>query len=332
MKSRDISLDCIRVLSIFIIVIFHYAATMPYNGSALIFHANGTWGSIGTAVFFILSGYLLRKHYADITSVLDFYKRRFVTIFPAFYMAFLVCYLINVIRQRSFFYMGAAYPLVYSVLGIDNLVKQYGLTTYAVVGEWFTGVIIILYALFPVFNRLIKKNKWGTTAVFFVIYVVVNMFEWRTVLPEISVLSCGFIFWIGMLIAEYSDYLRKNTFIGIISLLAAIILLFVRVPVQRLFINHFISLLFFISGVIILKGLKSDTAFGGAMVFLSNTSYAVYLTHHYILNVLASVNEKIGIVNNIPFMSAFAGYLIVVMITSVVLYYSSRAVSKRLFS
>lgn len=330
MKKRDLSLDCIRILAIFLILIFHYASTMFQSDSMFLFHANGTWGSLGTAIFFLLSGYLLRKRYSEMGSVLSFYKKRWLSIFPAFYLAFIVCYLINVIRLRDFFYEGPAYSLVYTLLGIDNLVKWFGISSYAIVGEWFTGIIVILYILFPLLNKFMKSGRWSVSFIFLVFYIIYNIFEWYPLMPEISLVSNAFIFWVGMLIGDYDGYLRKRYTVGILSLVISLLLLFISLPIPELFSNHIIAVFMFVAGINILKNLKTDGRVAAPIIYLSSISYPVYLVHHYIVNVIFLINRKTGIVDNIPRLILFCGYLAVVFITATVLYHISNYIVRKI--
>lgn len=323
MKKRDLSLDIIRILAIISIVIFHYAGTRNTGGGIFLFYANGTVGSLGTAVFFILSGYLLQKNHHKIDSVFSFYKKRWISIFPAFYIAFFVAFLINAIRLGSLFYRGHAYSLVYTLLGIDNLVSWFGVTTYAIVGEWFSGIIILLYILFPLLNRLMRLNKWSVTVIFSIFYVIYNVREWYPLIPDISLVSCGFVFWIGMLVAEYDESVRKSYITGVVSLVMAILMLCVSIPVPEVFANHLTALLLFVAGIVLLKSISGG---GKAIGYLSGLSYSVYLVHHYIANVLVMFEDKYGYVDKVSEITRACGYFLLVAVSSVALDYLSHKI------
>jgi len=325
MRKRDLSLDCIRILAILMIVLFHFSCLWKDNSSTLfVFHKNGTYGTLGTALFFMLSGYLLRKKYSEPGSLLTFYKKRWLSIFPSFYIAFVVAFIFTVIRTGTLFYQGKPYTLIFSLLGIDNLVQWYNIPSYALVGEWFTGVIIILYILFPLLNKLMKLNKWTVTVVWLIFYVLYVKFEWYYSVSEISVVTCGFIFWVGMLTAEYSDAIRKSYITGSVSLVVSVLLLFViTIPINNLFVNHIMAACIFISMLVLLKSLNGEGNAAGTVIFLSEISYCVYLTHHFIVTNLYAAVIKTGILSGTPFFMDCIIYLAIVMIASVVLYYAT---------
>lgn len=315
MKKREVSLDYIRVFATIMIVVFHFASTFIEGESVLIKTANITWGGLGTALFFLLSGYLLRKRHYNITSVKDFYISRWLSIFPPFYIAFIVAYLINVVRLKQFFYQAPAYTLIYTLLGIDNLIKWFGVTSYAIVGEWFTGIIVILYLLFPILNIVMKRTRWSTTIIILIMYVLDIMLGWYPVLPDISIIACLFIFWMGMLLADKGTLFKKkeiNYAFGAIYLAAFLILLFVAIPVPQIIVTHIEAILLFMSMNILLAGTKTESWLSKTISYLSTLSYAVYLVHHYILFVLDASRKYVGIINVMPVPVIFMLYIVIV--------------------
>ena len=59
---RDCRLDFIRAAAILMIFTFHFCCTI--GGTGIFYgYASGGWGSVGTTMFFIFSGFLLGKKY-----------------------------------------------------------------------------------------------------------------------------------------------------------------------------------------------------------------------------------------------------------------------------
>ena len=74
--KRDVSLSLIRIVAIWMIVTFHFCCgTEKLVGSPFYGYANGGWGSVGTTIFFILSGYLFRLCHKEIPNVGQFYRK-----------------------------------------------------------------------------------------------------------------------------------------------------------------------------------------------------------------------------------------------------------------
>lgn len=334
MKKRDISLDYIRVIATIMIVVFHFASSFAKDGSIFVRTANSTWGGLGTALFFLLSGFLLRKRHHDISSIKEFYISRWLSIFPPFYLAFIVAYLFNVIRLHSFFYQAPAYTLIYTVLGIDNLLKWFGITSYAIVGEWFTGIIIILYILFPILNRIMKRLRWSATTILLIVYVLGILLGWYAVMPDISFVSCTFIFWVGMLIADASDNLRNHKFspyVGSFSLLLFVLLIVIYMPIPQVMATHLEAVLLFVGLYILTAQAKEDGLAARTVTYFSKTSYEVYLVHHFVVFALDSSKKYIKVMNDIHPMGVFLIYILIVLIASFILWKTSNWLVSRLY-
>lgn len=334
MKKRDISLDYIRVIATVMIVVFHFASSFASEGSMFVRTANSTWGGLGTAVFFILSGFLLRKRHYDLSSLKKFYISRWLSIFPPFYMAFIVAYLFNVIRLHSFFYQAPAYTLIYTLLGIDNLLKWFGVTSYAIVGEWFTGIIIVLYILFPLLNKIMKRLRWTATVILLILYILGNLLGWYAVVPEISFISCTFVFWIGMLLADGEKILRtsgKRYVFGGVAIVLLIIMLLLYVPIPQAIATHIEATMLFLAVYCLFGEGGRSTKTGKIVTYFSKTSYAVYLVHHFVVFALASSKKYISFMNNIPVIAIFAMYIVTVLVSSFVLWIISERLVKLIY-
>lgn len=328
MKKRDFSLDIIRIIAIFMIVVFHFAGIYNEPDSVFLLHANGSWGSLGTAMFFILSGYLLRIRYKNIGSIKNFYFKRWLSIYPAFYIAFIVAFLVNAIRLRYLFYMGPWYRLIYTVLGIDNYLIWFNVETYAAVGEWFTAVIVVLYIVFPLLNKIMNHYKWSAMLIFSIFYAFYVHFGLYPKVAEISFVACGYMFWVGMLLAEHEKLIKKNYIVGIITLTLAVIFLFIKINIIGVFAVHALAILLFVSLLNLLNKVNETKKSLRALTYLSEISYAVYLVHHYILNNLYLVEKKVPALNSINLFVKFVLYLIFVIVSAAVLEFITSHITK----
>ena len=87
--------DFLRALCTLGVVTYHFSCTLIYynincNPHILYRFANGNWGLVFVTMFFMLSGALLYKNNSTIMSYKSFYVKRWKSIFPMFYMAFLI--------------------------------------------------------------------------------------------------------------------------------------------------------------------------------------------------------------------------------------------------
>lgn len=158
--ERIASIEFIRAVCALGIIAFHVSCyTAPEAAKLLHTHSNGDFGGIFVGIFFLISGGMLYRNNRDIPSLKRFYFKRWKSIFPMFYITWLYYYLDNVIRTGTPFYGGKPWALVLTLLGLDGYLA-YRIDGYYIVGEWFLGAIVLLYALYPVFLKLVDRLGW----------------------------------------------------------------------------------------------------------------------------------------------------------------------------
>ena len=100
-KHRNFSLEFVRGISILLIIYFHYNCAISRIVSNGLIHAKyyGFTGTIGVSLFFILSGASLSLSTKKNYSTLSFFQKRFMGIFPLFW----VTYIIAALAKSIFF-------------------------------------------------------------------------------------------------------------------------------------------------------------------------------------------------------------------------------------
>ncbi len=173
-RQRIFAFDLIRILAMIFIIVFHYNTYLvecKIDASPLLFvqYANGTMGTIGVSLFFILSGASLMYVYQDRLVWKEYLKKRFLSIYPIYWIAYAAVF--------SYFYILHRLPMPYprptlllSFLGMDGYL-YYKIPCYYLIGEWFVGCIILLYLLFPLLRRLILKWPRAAAAAVLLLYI-----------------------------------------------------------------------------------------------------------------------------------------------------------------
>lgn len=104
-RERIFYLDFVRAVATISIIFTHYNALFIYNTSipmpqkAILTMTVGNVyiGSWGVSLFLIISGAALMYVYENELDVLKFWKKRFINIYPMFWIAYiLLCYLISI--------------------------------------------------------------------------------------------------------------------------------------------------------------------------------------------------------------------------------------------
>ena len=281
-KKRRIDLDIIRITAILMIFVFHFYEAYGFTDSRFYIYKNGGWGAVGTTMFYILSGYLL-----TLGSMKAFYKRRFLSIFPAFYIAFIMAYLFEAHLRGYFTFAGSLKKLMYTLLGIDGYVGYFGISSYALVGEWFTAIIIAIYIIYPLLRYALNHFKWTATILILLAYLANLKYGIFSFSPDATIFTGLLMFWIGMLFARYQDKLHKVWFIAIPLIMPIILIINVKLPYYPLIWKNLLGIsLFLVIELITYKCLSIKPLPGiisKPITYLSGVSYAIYLTHHYII-------------------------------------------------
>lgn len=159
-KKRILSFDFIRCIATISIVLFHFTINGKHIYPENIF-VNYDLAQIGVSLFFVLSGAALYySNRGDNFKLIPYYKKRILTIFPMFYIAYITIFLI-LFWNDGHIPLGIPYlNIIYSLIGMDGLLS-YKIPTFCMTGEWFLGAIIILYLIYPLLRLVVKKYPKG---------------------------------------------------------------------------------------------------------------------------------------------------------------------------
>ena len=277
----------------------------------IMFNANGTSGSPFVALFFMLSGGALLYNWEDrLTTVrgkggvLDFYKKRWLSIFPIFYVAWFIMYMVNVISFGWLFNWGGPYRKLWlTFFGIDGYFMYRGLNYYTV-GEWFLGAIVMLYLLYPLLQWCLKKIPKITTVILVLLFAfnvvrrgipfLAPYNQWVIISDNIHMFTCILPFWTGMLFIKAG---RKiiNRVSFIVSLAAAIVLNFVPIPFIGVMMDTYllsVCYYFIFSGISVWidgrREKREPKVYDAVIGFFSKYSFAFFLVHHVIIQKIMS--------------------------------------------
>ena len=107
----------------------------------------------------------------------QFYKKRFRTLYPMFWVAFFIVFLYDFYKNSSIPQGIPKSAIIWSILGFDGYVSNFGIPTFYLVGEWFLGFIILIYVIFPILLYFVKKvPKWFSICMFSGLYVCTLLF------------------------------------------------------------------------------------------------------------------------------------------------------------
>lgn len=165
-KERLFYLDFVRAIAALAIVVTHFNARYLYLNppapeKAVFTTSIGNLyiGDWGVSLFFIISGAALMYVYEEKCQLKTFYKKRFLSIYPMFWIAYAADFLYIVWQTHAM--PGAGIPkwrMIFSVTGFDGLLLTNGFPTFYLLGEWFLGVIVLIYLIFPLLRGLLNQK------------------------------------------------------------------------------------------------------------------------------------------------------------------------------
>ena len=179
-------LNTVRVFASLTVILSHYVLLEQIEVSHEKIHwALAGIGHIGIILFFAVSGYLASNSLQRSKNVFEFYRRKLIRIIVPFSVAYIVLgmffILLGIVEptlaQRSPFYNviyvgGIFRGILFSILPIDaNLIMYFALPSYWFVGEWFIGMIIYMYLIAPLLDKILRYN-------FFVAIILSLLLSW----------------------------------------------------------------------------------------------------------------------------------------------------------
>lgn len=291
-KQKKIYLDIIRVIAIAMVFNFHYTVIMG-NSGVLFGFKNGDWGCVGTTLFFLISGNCLARNYGEKTNWLTFYKKRWMAIFPAFYFTYLVVFAFYYLIMHNNVAAGPEkWRIIFTFLGIDNYLSFAGVRNFALVGEWYTAVILFVYLIFPVLHFLYRKSKIAGTILILTLYVLNLIFTWGVYPDDAHLITGVTMFWIGMLTCHFEKKLESlPKYAAAVPLALTLILAFVSLPEPMLLKKNLMAVflfLFFMQLGRLLEGKQEPRL----LTLFCKIEYAIYLCHHSVLYIVAAFYLK----------------------------------------
>lgn len=289
-KERLFYLDFVRAIAVMMIVLTHYNANfIGYNGPAQLskvvlteFPFGVYLGDLGVGLFMLISGSALWYVYGERKiNYFSFYKKRLFSILPMFYIAYAAAFLVNFWINKGFSTNGISFKyFISTIFGFDTLMNSIGIPTFVLVGEWFIGMIIIVYFLFPLLKGIVSKSDIISILLSVLILIIfcLDIFNSNKIWHFLQ-LTIGFvpIFVIGMLLQKHIDIFTKK----IMFFLSIIILVLNTIFKQNLIPERiqmiYVSLAFFVI-VVSISSVFNKNIIMYIVNVISKYSYPMLLT------------------------------------------------------
>ncbi|WEV63890.1 acyltransferase [Bifidobacterium sp. ESL0732] len=323
-KPRLFYLDWVRAISVVFILITHF------NTPELLKHpifVNSPFhiflGDLGVSQFLIISGAALMYTYGDAEhlNLKEFYWKRFKSIFPMFWLAFLFANTFLYIKNGGVPSVKAPlWTIILSFFGVDSYAAAAGYITFATTGEWFIGFIIIFYLLFPLLRYGVKKHPVVTAAIVLALYFATIILKPTFRILPLELLPTSRLpeLLFGMYFVKYFD--KTNTLTGIISIVL-LVLQQIFNPIPNPIMTVTLTGVAFFLVLTWIGPLLECQPIRVLIGTISKYSYAIFLTHHVVIEQIFTIVKA----------SRYAKYMagayvlffadcVVIMILSILLY------------
>lgn len=279
-------LDVIRLAALLPVLCYHFCIEAARAGFAvpdfLIGRGMADWVEVGLAWFFLLSGAALCLQWQGRFRLRPYLVGRVAAMYPAFWLGFLVLFFYGEVLHGN----NADIPrwrVIFSLAGLDGYLAPLTATFYKI-GEWFLGVILLLYLLFPLLLWCMDSPR-RKVALFAVLLLLQLAWPFlcpapleagHTVLGRLPAFALGI--WFGTLLRQNHTPLPHCLWA-----LAALPLLWVP-AVPRLAVLLAISAALF--WVVYALGQHLPRPCWGWLRRCAAWSYGVYLVHHVLLTLV----------------------------------------------
>ncbi len=284
-KERILYFDVIKFIAIICVFVCHFARTLEYYQISYSFKIlpdnifSIYTGTIGCVLFFIVSGAALTYVYNEQISLKGYFLKRIKGIYPMFWTTFIIFFSLQ-------FYIDGGYNknipinrLLYTIIGFDGLIANFCDTFYTI-GEWFLGVLIILYFLFPFLNKLIDSFPYATLTVSMLLGVIID-YTYKASKVDILFIEWIPVFVCGMVFTKCIKKVNK-------FLLVASVVVLVSFTVFDLNFVYKMTSIYFVGIALffILAYLLRDAGGGyleAVSSFVGRYCYPIFLVHHRIM-------------------------------------------------
>lgn len=291
-KERLYYLDFIRTIAVIAILLTHFNAVFiisypmeVWDRMVLTYKVCNLYiGDFGVALFFVVSGAALMYVYDEKLELKSFFKKRFLAIYPMFWIAYVVAFFYLFYINKG---INMAIPkrnFIFTFLGFDGYLNGV-VPNFYILGEWFLGCIILIYAVFPLLRWGVNNHPVICGIVVLALYVLsvwlyngpINRVELITTrMPEIL---------FGMYFVKYIK--KVNVPLFIVSLIILIINTYFAPDWIASFQTTYIGIASFCVLVFIYKFIDWKII-RKICACISKYSYAIFLVHHVIIDRITS--------------------------------------------
>lgn len=319
--------DLLRILSMVMIVYYHIMVELWIEDiypddkiSPFYSTPNISVATLAVAIFFILSGAGLTISNSDKFEPGKFYIKRFRTVLVPYYVTSVFYFIIQfAVHEENWFRALMNISGVYTLFGVVEYARINGAPVISSgIGEWFLGVLIIIYVLYPLFRYLMNKFPYLFFSAATALYIA-YIFSYSEGMPPVymTLPAKAYEFIIGMYLAKYAKEFSKKLMPVALAVCAFFFTNRWSLGLNQSMVITLCAVMFIISISYLEPYLKKTK--GKILSFMSGFSYYLFLVHHVVIYLITPVmkpviHDKYGVI-------ALVAVLLAVMTASAFLVY-----------
>ncbi len=283
LPSRFEELDALRGIAALMVVIFHL--TMGREEAELGFKI----GTTGVDLFFIISGFVISISIGKVSNATEFVINRIARLFPTYWAA--VTFTFTIITVYGFI---KSEPIRWIDYAGNMTMFQYYMNIPNLDGPYWTLIIEMLFYIFMVllFKTKLLSHILLVGSFFTISIVISSLFFWgfqtRSVFIFIPLLEFFPLFFTGILFYKIKTGTKHfYHYLLLVMCLVSQILLFDHAGGSKSFINqteYAVALSVYFSSFLLFVHNKLSFISKRPFLFLGKISFALYLTHLYLIN------------------------------------------------
>lgn len=329
LKQHLFYIDVIKVLAALMIIMIHLNANAFYRNQAAPLLAKLNYfgvylGDLGVSLFIITSGLTLSLTKKENFSIKKFFKKRILAIYPSFWITYIVVAIIIVFILKKTIGDGHYWKIILTFLGLDGFFL-YKMSSFYLVGEWYTGYMIITYLFFPFMFLYGTKKPLLTFLGLFSLTVILHL-NYNSIFKVLE--NCNPImrlpdFYFGMMMTLFITKNKKlHNFLRIMAIFYIVFYKFFDklLPYEFHMVFTGISLFVILEFVITVFQMSKWSSFAKVVSYLSQYTFLAFLIHHQLIGYLYDNIPELASGNRLMKLCAFItvtvisfGYAIVIL-------------------
>jgi peptidoglycan/LPS O-acetylase OafA/YrhL len=280
----------IRIVSFVAVVLFHFnMAIVQFHPNSMLLgklsYAGQTVGDMAISLFIITSGFSLEMSTRGKFEVKKYLSKRIISIYPSFWVCYLLVGLLLFISTGHLNGDGNHSKFILSIIGLDGFFL-YKMQNYYLVGEWYTGYMLLTYLLFPLLLIGIRFNPAITVVVVTIIFSIlyINYDKIFQVYINCNPLMRLPDFLFGII---FSKYIYKNIKLFYLSGVVGFCILIVLTNFMTNLPSQIYMLIFgcclYSTLAVLFNTLKSSIKLTIICKSLANLTFIAFLLHHQII-------------------------------------------------